>query len=191
MGTTIQQYQLEEEDFRNDKLANHSKPLKGNNDLLSLTRPDVIYEIHKKYFEAGSDVVETNTFSGTWVAQADYGLENLVYDINYESTRLAKKAAEDVYKQTGQRKFVAGAMGPTNRTLSISPSVERPDYRNISKCTKLNQLLVEPVVEKIEFTIRQYSRKYLKRFSLKPVHLVILPRSQLSQLCISSFEISQ
>ena len=106
MGTTIQQYQLEEEDFRNEKLASHTKPLKGNNDLLSLTRPDVIYEIHKKYFEAGSDVVETNTFSGTWVAQADYGLENLVYDINYESTRLAKKAAEDVYKQKGQRKYV-------------------------------------------------------------------------------------
>ena len=133
MGTTIQQYKLEEEDFRNEKLKHHSKPLKGNNDLLSITRPDVICEIHKKYFEAGADIVETNTFSGTWVAQADYGLESLVYDINYESAKLAKKAADEVYRASGERKFVAGAMGPTNRTLSISPSVERPDYRNISK----------------------------------------------------------
>ena len=93
-----------------------------------------MYDIHKRYFESGADIVETNTFSGTWVAQADYGLEHLVYEINYESTRLAKKAAEEVYKATGERKYVAGAMGPTNRTLSISPSVERPDFRNISKC---------------------------------------------------------
>lgn len=133
MGTTIQQYKLEENDFRNEKLTQHSKPLKGNNDLLSITRPDVIYEIHKTYFEAGADIVETNTFSGTWVAQADYGLESLVYDINYESAKLAKRAAEEVYKATGERKYVAGAMGPTNRTLSISPSVERPDFRNISE----------------------------------------------------------
>ena len=133
MGTTIQQYQLEENDFRNERLASHDKPLQGNNDLLSLTRPDIIYEIHKKYFEAGADIVETNTFSGTWVAQADYGLESLVQDINYQGARLAKKAAEDVSRATGERKYVAGAIGPTNRTLSISPSVERPDYRNISK----------------------------------------------------------
>jgi len=132
MGTVIQQYKLEEEDFRNDALANHEKPLKGNNDLLSITRPDIIYDIHKKYYEAGADIAETNTFSGTWVAQADYGLESLVYDINYQSVQLAKKAAEDVFKETGQRKWVAGTMGPTNRTLTISPSVERPDYRNIT-----------------------------------------------------------
>ena len=137
MGTTIQQYKLEEPDFRNDQLAGHDKPLKGNNDILCLTRPDIIYEIHKHYFEAGADIVETNTFSGTWVAQADYGLESLVHDINYEGTRLAKKAAEDVFRATGERKYVAGTIGPTNRTLSISPSVERPDYRNISKVTQL------------------------------------------------------
>ena len=133
MGTTIQQYKLEEPDFRNDQLAGHDKPLKGNNDILSLTRPDIIYEIHKTYFEAGADIVETNTFSGTWVAQADYGLESLVYDINFQGAKLAKRAAEDVLRSTGERKYVAGAVGPTNRTLSISPSVERPDYRNISK----------------------------------------------------------
>ena len=133
MGTMVQRHKLEEEDFRNEALKNHPKPLKGNNDLLSLSRPDIIYDIYKQYFEAGSDIVETNTFSGTWVAQADYGLESLVYDINYEGTKLAKKAAEYVYKATGKRKYVAGAMGPTNRTLSISPSVERPDFRNITK----------------------------------------------------------
>eukprot|EP00092_Neocalanus_flemingeri_P026050 GFUD01028235.1.p1 GENE.GFUD01028235.1~~GFUD01028235.1.p1 ORF type:complete len:1264 (-),score=351.62 GFUD01028235.1:269-4060(-) len=132
MGTMVQRHKLEEPDFRNEALANHHKPLKGNNDILSLTRPDIIYDIHKQYFEAGSDICETNTFSGTWVAQADYALESLVYDINYEGTKLAKKAAEDVFKATGKRKYVAGAMGPTNRTLSISPSVERPDFRNIT-----------------------------------------------------------
>lgn len=134
MGTTIQQqYKLEEHDFRNESLATHGKPLRGNNDILSLTRPDIIHQIHKSYFEAGADIVETNTFSGTWVAQADYCLESLVYDINYQGAKLAKRAAEDVQKSTGERKYVAGAIGPTNRTLSISPSVERPDFRNISK----------------------------------------------------------
>ena len=107
MGTTLQQYKLEEPDFRNQKLANHVKPLKGNNDLLSITRPDIVYEIHKRYFEAGADIVETNTFSGTWVAQADYGLEHLVYDINYESTKLAKAAAEEVnnFQSPGYKMF--------------------------------------------------------------------------------------
>jgi len=132
MGTMVQRHKLEEPDFRTPALANHTKPLKGNNDLLSLSRPDIIYDIHKQYFEAGADIVETNTFSGTWVAQADYGLESLVYDINFEGAKLAKKAADDVFKATGKRKYVAGAMGPTNRTLSISPSVERPDFRNIT-----------------------------------------------------------
>jgi len=132
MGTMIQQHKLEEEDFRNPSLCNHSKPLKGNNDLLSLTRPEIILDIHRKYYEAGADICGTNTFSGTWIAQADYGLEHLVYDINYQSTLLAKQAAEEVERATGQRKYVAGAMGPTNRTLSISPSVERPDFRNVT-----------------------------------------------------------
>jgi len=132
MGTMIQRHSLREEDFRNPDLANHPKPLQGNNDVLSMTRPDIIYDIHKQYFEAGADIVETNTFSGTWVAQADYGLEHLVYDLNLQAAQLAKKAAYDVFRATGHKKFVAGAMGPTNRTLSISPSVERPDFRNIT-----------------------------------------------------------
>jgi len=132
MGTMIQRHPLEEPDFRTKALENHTHPVKGNNDMLSLSRPDIIYDIHRQYFEAGADICETNTFSGTWVAQADYALEHLVYDINYEGTLLAKKAAKDVYEATGNRKYVAGAMGPTNRTLSISPSVERPDFRNIT-----------------------------------------------------------
>jgi len=132
MGTMVQRHKLEEEDFRNPSLANHSHPIKGNNDMLTLTRPDIIYDIHKGYFEAGADICETNTFSGTWVAQQDYALEHLVYDINCEGAKLAKKAADDVYKATGNRKYVAGAMGPTNRTLSISPSVENPAFRNIT-----------------------------------------------------------
>lgn len=132
MGTMVQKHKLEEEDFRNSELENHEKPLKGNNDLLSITRPDIVYSIHKEYFLAGADICETNTFSGTTIAQADYGLESLVYRLNYEGARLAKKAADDVFRETGKRKYVAGAMGPTNRTLSISPSVERPEFRNIT-----------------------------------------------------------
>jgi len=144
MGTVIQQYKLQEEDFRatasfagddkwnDDKFKDHAKELKGNNDLLSLTRPDVINEIHQRYFAAGADFCETNTFSGTTVAQADYALEHLVYEINYKSAKLAKMAAMQVEKDTGIRKFVAGAIGPTNRTLSISPKVENAAFRNIT-----------------------------------------------------------
>merc|ERR1712142_302047 len=104
MGTMVQRHKLEEPDFRTPALANHTKPLKGNNDLLSLSRPDIIYDIHKQYFEAGADIVETNTFSGTWVAQADYGLESLVYDINYQGAKLARAAADDVFKATGEKR---------------------------------------------------------------------------------------
>jgi len=132
MGTMVQKHKLEEEDFRTPALANHTHPLKGNNDCLTLSRPDIIYDIHKGYFEAGADICETNTFSGTWIAQADYALEHLVYDINFEGAKLAKKAAAEVYAATGERKYVAGALGPTNRTLSISPSVEKPEFRNVT-----------------------------------------------------------
>lgn len=132
MGTMVQRHTLEEEDFRTPALKDHHKPIKGNNDMLTLSRPDIIYDIHRGYFEAGADICETNTFSGTWIAQADYALEHLVYDINCEGAKLAKKAAQDVFEATGNIKYVAGAMGPTNRTLSISPSVERPDFRNVT-----------------------------------------------------------
>uniref|UniRef100_A0AC35GA74 Methionine synthase n=1 Tax=Panagrolaimus sp. PS1159 TaxID=55785 RepID=A0AC35GA74_9BILA len=133
MGTMIQREHLDEPDFRCiDSLKDHPKSLKGNNDLLSLTRPDIIKKIHKLYLEAGADFIETNTFSGTTIAQADYGCEHLVYDINFESAKLAKEACQEVWNATGQRKFVCGAIGPTNKTLSISPSVEQPEFRNVT-----------------------------------------------------------
>ncbi|GLD64257.1 methionine synthase isoform X1, partial [Lates japonicus] len=132
MGTMIQQHKLEEEDFRGDEFKEHLLPLKGNNDLLSITQPDIIYKIHKEYLQAGADIIETNTFSSTSIAQADYGLEHMAYRLNKVSAELARRAANDVTKETGCKRYVAGAVGPTNKTLSVSPSVERPDFRNIT-----------------------------------------------------------
>ncbi|PNJ43437.1 MTR isoform 6 [Pongo abelii] len=132
MGTMIQREKLNEEHFRGQEFKDHARPLKGNNDILSITQPDVIYQIHKEYLLAGADIIETNTFSSTSIAQADYGLEHLAYRMNMCSAGVARKAAEDVTLQTGIKRFVAGALGPTNKTLSVSPSVERPDYRNIT-----------------------------------------------------------
>uniref|UniRef100_A0ABI7XFJ9 Methionine synthase n=1 Tax=Felis catus TaxID=9685 RepID=A0ABI7XFJ9_FELCA len=132
MGTMIQRQKLSEEDFRGHEFKDHAKPLKGNNDILSVTQPNVIYQIHKDYLLAGADIIETNTFSSTNVAQADYGLEHLAYRMNKCSAAVARKAAEEVSLQTGIKRFVAGALGPTNKTLSVSPSVEKPDYRNIT-----------------------------------------------------------
>ncbi|XP_056155582.1 methionine synthase isoform X2 [Lampris incognitus] len=132
MGTMIQQQNLKEEDFRGEEFKDHPLPLKGNNDLLSITQPDVIYQIHKEYLLAGADIIETNTFNSTRIAQADYGLEHMAYRLNRTSAELARRAANDVTKQTGCKRYVAGAVGPTNKTLSVSPSVERPDYRNIT-----------------------------------------------------------
>ena len=130
MGTMIQSYKLEEEDFRNPSLSKYSRLLKGNNDLLSITRPDIIQEIHAAYLRAGSDVIETNTFSSTSIAQADYGLESIVKEINVESVRVAKAAvAQVVAERPGRRFYVAGAIGPTNRTASLSPDVNNPAYR--------------------------------------------------------------
>ncbi|XP_078261207.1 methionine synthase [Rhinoraja longicauda] len=132
MGTMIQQYKLGEDEYRGDEFKDHPKLLKGNNDLLSITQSDIICKIHKEYLLAGADIVETNTFSSTTVAQADYGLQHLAYRLNRISAELARQVADDVGAQTGIKRFVAGAIGPTNKTLSISPSVERPDYRNIT-----------------------------------------------------------
>uniref|UniRef100_UPI004047EE3E homocysteine S-methyltransferase family protein n=1 Tax=Algoriphagus sp. TaxID=1872435 RepID=UPI004047EE3E len=133
MGTMIQRYTLTEEDFRTPELKEHPKALKGNNDLLSLSRPDIIRAIHLEYLKAGADILETNTFSGTTIAQEDYGLPHLAYAINFESAKLAREVA-DAYSQTTPDKprFVAGAMGPTNRTASISPDVNDPGYRAIT-----------------------------------------------------------
>ena len=133
MGTMIQRYNLTEDDFRNESLKEHQIPLKGNNDLLSITRPDVIREIHDAYFEAGADIAETNTFSSTAIAQADYKLEHLVYQLNYESAKISKASAVEFTKHNPDKpRFVTGSIGPTNRTASLSPDVNRPGYRAIT-----------------------------------------------------------
>lgn len=133
MGTMIQRYKLEEEDFRNEALKDHHIPLKGNNDLLSMTRPDVIKAIHKEYYEAGADFAETNTFSGTTIAQADYKLEHVIYDLNYQSAKIAREVADEMTALEPEKpRFVIGAMGPTNRTASISPDVNDPGYRAVT-----------------------------------------------------------
>jgi 5-methyltetrahydrofolate--homocysteine methyltransferase len=133
MGTMIQRHKLEEEDFRKGWFEDHSHPLKGNNDLLSLTRPEIIKDIHRAYFEAGADIAETNTFSGTTIAQADYALEHAVYDINYHSAKIAKEVADEfTAKEPNKPRYVAGSIGPTNRTASISPDVNDPGFRAIT-----------------------------------------------------------
>lgn len=130
MGTMIQRRNLSEQDFRGDRFRLHPSDLKGNNDLLILTRPDVIGDIHREYLEAGADIIETNTFSSTRIAQADYGLEALAYELNVEGARIARAAADEWTAKTPERpRFVAGAIGPTNRTLSLSPDVNNPAYR--------------------------------------------------------------
>ncbi len=133
MGTMIQRHTLSEEDFRGERFKDHKYSLKGNNDLMSITRPDIIYQIHCEYLEAGADIIETNTFSGTTIAQSDYHLEDAVYDINYESAVIARKAADEYTQRTPEKpRFVAGAMGPTNRTASMSPNVNDPGFRAIT-----------------------------------------------------------
>jgi len=132
MGTMIQQHKLEEKDFRDASLTEVKADLKGNNDLLSITRPEIIADIHRAFLEAGSDIIETNTFSGTTIAQADYGLEQRVRDINLESAKLARAVADEISEKEGRPTFVAGAIGPTNRTCSLSPDVNRPEYRATS-----------------------------------------------------------
>ncbi|WP_109621864.1 methionine synthase [Sediminitomix flava] len=133
MGTMIQRHKLEEKDFRGDRFTDHPSDLKGNNDLLSITRPDIIKDIHRQYFLAGADIVETNTFSGTTIAMEDYKLEHIVYELNYESARIAKEVADELTAEDPSKpKYVAGSMGPTNRTASISPDVNDPGYRAVT-----------------------------------------------------------
>lgn len=133
MGTMIQHHSLTEEDFRKGWFEDHPSPLKGNNDLLSLTRPEIIKDIHRQYFAAGADIAETNTFSGTTIAQADYSLEKAVYDINYQSAKIAREVADEfTAAESHKPRFVAGSIGPTNRTASISPDVNDPGFRAIT-----------------------------------------------------------
>ncbi|HJM11157.1 MAG TPA: homocysteine S-methyltransferase family protein, partial [Candidatus Marinimicrobia bacterium] len=129
MGTMFQAYQLEEADFRGDRFKDHPSDLKGNNDLLSLSRPDVVEAIHTAYLEAGADLIETNTFNANAISQSDYGTEGLVYEINLESAKIARKSADKFFHDP---RFVCGALGPTNRTASLSPDVNDPGFRNVS-----------------------------------------------------------
>jgi 5-methyltetrahydrofolate--homocysteine methyltransferase len=133
MGTMIQRHKLTEADFRGTRFKDHGHDLKGNNDLLVLTQPDIIAGIHRQYFEAGADIVETNTFNSQSISQADYKLEHLAYELNVAAARLARKVADECEaKDPSRPRFVAGAVGPTNRTASISPDVNNPGFRNVS-----------------------------------------------------------
>lgn len=133
MGTMIQNFKLEENDFRGSRFKDHPCSLKGNNDLLSLTQPEIIKEIHKTYLEAGADLIETNTFSSTSIGMADYQMEDLAYELNYESAKIAKEVADEFTAKTPhQKRYVAGSIGPTNKTASMSPDVNDPGYRAVT-----------------------------------------------------------
>ena len=133
MGTMIQRYKLEEEDYRGERFKNWEHPVKGNNDLLSITRPDIIEAIHKEYLEAGADIIETNTFSATTIAMTDYHMEELAYELNFESAKIARKVCDEFTAKNPEKpRFVAGSVGPTNKTASLSPDVNDPGFRAIT-----------------------------------------------------------
>ena len=133
MGSLIQAHQLEDNDYHGERFADFPRDLKGNNDLLSLTQPDIIYNIHKAYLDAGSDIIETNTFNATRASQSDYDLQDWVYELNKASAVLARRACEDKTAETPDKfRWAAGALGPTSRTLSLSPDVNNPAFRNIT-----------------------------------------------------------
>ena len=132
MGTMIQDMKLDEQGYRGARFDAWNREVRGNNDLLNLSRPDAIREIHYAYFKAGADIVSTNTFSSTSIAQADYGMSGIAYELNCEGARLAREAANRAAREDGRPRFVAGALGPTNRTASISPDVANPGFRAIT-----------------------------------------------------------
>ncbi|NVJ89658.1 MAG: homocysteine S-methyltransferase family protein [Flavobacteriaceae bacterium] len=133
MGTMLQAYKFSEEDYRGERFKDHPVSLKGNNDLLSLTQPQAIKTIHRKFLEAGADIIETNTFSGTTIAMADYKMEDLVYELNYQSAKIAKEVANEFTANNSLKpRFVAGSIGPTNRTASMSPDVNDPGFRAVT-----------------------------------------------------------
>lgn len=129
MGTMLQRFNFTEEDFRGEHFKDFQYPLKGNNDLLSITQPEAVKSVHRAYFEAGADIVETNTFSGTTIGMADYHMENLVYELNFQSAKIAREVADEF---TDKPRFVAGSIGPTNRTASMSPDVNDPGFRAVT-----------------------------------------------------------
>jgi 5-methyltetrahydrofolate--homocysteine methyltransferase len=133
MGTMLQRYNFSEKDFRGNRFADFAHPLQGNNDLLSITQPQAVQAVHRAYFEAGADIVETNTFSSTTIGMADYYLEDLVYELNYQSAQIARQVADEFTQKNPEKpRFVAGAIGPTNRTASMSPDVNDPGYRAVT-----------------------------------------------------------
>lgn len=133
MGTMLQRYNFQEEDYRGERFKDWEYPVKGNNDLLSITQPQAIEEVHRKYLEAGADIIETNTFSGTTIAMADYHMEDLVYELNFESAKIARKVCDEFTVQNPNKpRFVAGSIGPTNKTASLSPDVNDPGFRAIT-----------------------------------------------------------
>lgn len=133
MGTMLQRHKFTEEDFRGERFKDWKVPVQGNNDLLSITQPEAIKEVHRLYFEAGADIVETNTFSGTTIAMADYEMEEIVYELNFQSAKIAKEVADEfTAKEPNKPRFVAGSIGPTNRTASMSPDVNDPGFRAVT-----------------------------------------------------------
>ena len=133
MGTMIQDYKLDEDDYRGKEFANYDSSLKGNNDLLSITQPKIIEDIHYQFLEAGADIIETNTFNANSISQSDYDLESSVFEMNFQSAQLAVNAVKRFNKNNNDRKFVCGSIGPTNRTASMSPKVEDLSFRNVTQ----------------------------------------------------------
>ena len=191
MGTMIQRHDLEESDFRGERFRDHSHEVKGNNDLLTLTQPEIIGEIHRAYLDSGCDIVETNTFNSNAISQADYGMEGLVYELNVEAARLARRACDEYTAKNPDRpRFVAGSLGPTNKTLSISPEVNDPGFRAITfddlAAVYLEQirglvdggadiLLLETVFDTLNcraalFAIDEFSRKAGKAYPRRMIH---------------------
>ena len=132
MGTMIQSYDLNEQDFRGERFKDWKHDLKGNNDLLNITKPEIIQNIHDEFIKVGATIIETNTFNSNAPSMADYGMEDLVYELNFAGAKLAKESADRLGKSENRDIFVAGVLGPTNRTCSLSPDVEDPSYRNIN-----------------------------------------------------------
>ena len=132
MGTMIQKRKLTEKDFRGKKFENFKSNLQGNNDILNMTNEKIIYEIHSEFLSAGADIIETNTFNSTKISQADYGCEDFSYDLNFAGGKIARQAADNFMSKSNEIKFVAGVVGPTNRTCSMSPDVNNPGFRNVS-----------------------------------------------------------
>jgi len=192
MGTMIQRYKLEEADYRGERFANWHSDVKGNNDLLSITQPEIIIEIHKQYLEAGADIIETNTFSSTTIAQADYDMQAIAYEMNVASAQCARKAA-DIYTAANPEKprFVAGAIGPMNKTLSLSPDVNNPGFRAVTfdevstayydQVKALDEggvdiLLIETIFDTLNAKAAIFAiKKYFRDNNLKPAGTTLQP----------------